>query len=119
MKNYAQLITLVGVVVGAWLGYLYSSSLSQKQNLANYRYAAYQDFIRVNFLDYGGDPNKLDTEKEKQFDAYHRVAVFSSASVVKEVASFLTVAGQRGNTCDETDRKQADLKMHQAIRREV
>jgi hypothetical protein len=122
------IIAVFGVGFGAWLNHVSSRDLSLQESLAQYSNSAYRDFIRNQFLDYDGDLDKLDTEKELQLDTVHRIAVFSPAEVVEAVADFLRHTGREVGRCEgdkklrrdiAIERLRRDITMHQAMRRAV
>jgi len=115
------LVGLVGVAIGAWAAYASSHHLRLEEDLSEYRYKAYRDFIESQFVDYSaqGDPEKLDTKEERLWDAHRRMAIFSSEQVVRSVFAFSRQIRPNLEYCTNLQDKRIDLQMWQAIRSEV
>lgn len=117
----AALIALFGVALGSWLTYDSSHKLRLEEDLAKYRYEAYRDLIKSQFVDYSdeSDLSRLDTKEEFQWDTFRRLAMFSSGNVVRGVVTYIRQIRPDRKACPKPQDKLKDLQMWQAIRTEI
>jgi hypothetical protein len=124
----AGAFTLLGVVIGGFLQYLFSGLLETEKQRMQIQISAYADFAKAQAAwqraqaQEEGDESKKKTAREaaiddaslKIRDAAFRIVVFSPPEAVRALAEFVEQSGKRGE-CNIT---QADIALYQILRRQ-
>ena len=111
--------SLVGLVVGGLLQFLFNQHLQEKKHQRELRAEAYADYLR-SVSEQSNFDLKDDSEKAKQLyaqtaDSKCRIALYGAQAVISAFARFESL----GSTMNSTEGREAFVHMVNAMRRDV